>query len=369
MRPTAVRGVCSFEKLYKRQASGGRLNRDATMWSALSARAASLMSRQTAQWREEKRHWQRALLRCPIASHHGDVARERRAALRARAAVACACAVFTSYVFLDQMIKSRGIPYYFIWLTNWTGVVTNLYSILAAKAAWDAHRQREGDSPSSPSPYLSHTSQSPRRPTSPASRAEPSPIPAAEEEPPMPTPTPTPRYVHVLWSVKATAPIAQVLITLMYWGILYRPQYGPLTGDKFIAHGGFSLVLILDHLFLNRLTLGNIYDVLHTYAFGAVYLLFNVVYTVVFTRCCGATDHDGKPYVYEILAWRTHSARAGIVVSAVFVIVLPLCWGVMCAVTALRDRKLFPPPPDEAEDEEADLEEREGTTFGTSTRE
>jgi hypothetical protein len=51
---------------------------------------------------------------------------------------------------------------------------------------------------------------------------------------------PVPRYVHVLWCVKATAPVTQCLITLMYWGLLYRPALGPVTPVNVIAHGKAS---------------------------------------------------------------------------------------------------------------------------------
>ena len=66
--------------------------------------------------------------------------------------------------------------------------------------------------------------------------------------------------------------------------------------------GGIALMLILDYLLLNRLVVDNLYDILHMYAFGLVYVAFNMVYTLV----PGATDDNGNEFVYEILAWKTH---------------------------------------------------------------
>jgi hypothetical protein len=98
-------------------------------------------------------------------------------------------------------------------------------------------------------------------------------------------------------------------------------------------------VLIVDHLLLNRLAVGSVWDVFNCYVYAFVYVCFNVVYTLWIP---GATGHNGDKWVYETLAWRHEPARAGIVVGATSVFVLPLCWGLMCGVTTLRDGKLFP---------------------------
>ena len=85
------------------------------------------------------------------------------------------------------MVRDDGIPYYFIWLTNWTGMVTAVYAVLHAWATRRAARLRDdqdaGDA------------------------------------------TEIPRGVHALWALKCIAPVAQLLITTVYWGVLWRPQY------------------------------------------------------------------------------------------------------------------------------------------------
>lgn len=49
-------------------------------------------------------------------------------------------------------------------------------------------------------------------------------------------------------------------------------------------------MLVADHLSLNRLCLGNVYDVFYMYAFASLYVAFNVVYTLWIP---GATDQNG----------------------------------------------------------------------------
>jgi hypothetical protein len=135
------------------------------MWSILSG---AWWTQQSARWNAEKRDWQKALLSCPIAKTIGggeggdnddgdddgggggggsggggaggsvttcgerarERERERTLALKARIAVACIATTFAIYVFIDQLITHGGTPYYFIWLTNWTGALTSAYTIL-----------------------------------------------------------------------------------------------------------------------------------------------------------------------------------------------------------------------------------------------
>lgn len=49
-------------------------------------------------------------------------------------------------------------------------------------------------------------------------------------------------------------------------------------------------MLVADYLLLNRLRLGNVYDVLYVYAYAFLYIAFNVVYTLWIP---GATNPDG----------------------------------------------------------------------------
>ena len=284
------------------------------------------------QWARELRDWQRTALRCPVAAPRveggdggaprgGDVAVgdsivEREVAVRARTAVACVAVLLASAVFVDTLVRHGGVPYYFIWLTNWTGMATAVYAVLAARVAREAYKRRDslyGAEQEDGVPALMVEERSARD---------------GEESVPL--------MVRVLWCTKAIVPVAQCFITLMFWGLLFRP--GMMNGSTVIAHGGLFALVCVDFLLLNRLTFSTLIDVCIVYAYAIVYLVFNVVYTVT----PGATDHNGNEWVYGIMKWNSEPGTAGIVVGASLLCVLPLCYGTMCGLTRLRDRRWFP---------------------------
>lgn len=242
--------------------------------------SAAWWTRQSEKWKEEKRQWRTALLRCPIADaaivggggreEGGDAGsddggggggrwgdfttreeRERNSALKARLAVAFITASLALFVFVTHLVTQNGKPYYFIFLTNWTGMLSVVYTTLAAYAASIGyHNRREGGREISQghihlsSPQMTTTrvlgsqkmsQQSPS--SSNSSRSHPH-SEGDDDNRDDNRDDVVPRYIHLLWPIKAVAPVTQVLITLMYWGLLYRPQYGPVTVSNVFAHGG-----------------------------------------------------------------------------------------------------------------------------------
>ena len=265
-----------------------------------------------AGWAQEKARWRSSILDCPLL---GDA----RRAVRARAALAFFVVAWTSYDLVDSLVGDDGVPYYFIFLTNWAACISVAYVLTAVYAARLAAR----------SP--------PRDPDEHESGPRPDADTGAD---------PPPRVVHALWLVKAPALVAQLFVTIMYWALLYRPSYGPVTAMNVATHGIICAGLIFDHAALHRVRVGGWGDFLACYAFLLTYLAFNVLYTLAIP---GATDDQGNPYVYEILAWRTHANRAGAVVAFAAFVVTPICFALATGTSRLRDRWLFPK-----------VEEREG---------
>ena len=58
------------------------------------------------------------MLRCPL------VRDDKRGAVIARLVIGLVTFVADIYLFLNDMIDADGIPYYFLYLTNWTGACT-----------------------------------------------------------------------------------------------------------------------------------------------------------------------------------------------------------------------------------------------------
>ena len=251
-------------------------------------------------WAAEKARWRDTVLRCPGLGDHRVVL--------ARDSVACLACALELYVFLHLMIRDDGIPYYFIWLTNWTGMATVAYAVLHAWATRRAARLRDD---------VAYRDQSGVR----------------DDDS-----TPVPAGVHALWALKCITPVAQLFITVVYWGVLWRPWYGPVSPHNVVAHGALYAVTLVDFATLNRFTLASFADLTNAYAFGAVYVCFNVAYTFV----PGATNHRGDEFIYPITDWRSRTlVSVGFVVAA-FAIVLPASWHATVRLTQLRDSRWFP---------------------------
>ena len=159
-------------------------------------------------WAAEKARWRDTVLRCPGLGDHRVVL--------ARDSVACLACALELYVFLHLMIRDDGIPYYFIWLTNWTGMATVAYAVLHAWATRCAARLRDDVASHEPSGVRDDDS------------------------------TPIPAGVHALWALKCINPVAQLFITVVYWGVLWRPWYGPVTPHNVVAHGALYAVTLVD---------------------------------------------------------------------------------------------------------------------------
>ena len=98
-------------------------------------------------------------------------------------------------------------------------------------------------------------------------------------------------------------PVAQLFITVVYWGVLWRPWYGPVSPHNVIAHGALYAVTLVDFATLNRFTVARAEDLRNAYVYGVVYIFFNVAYTFV----PGATSLRGDRFIYPITDCRSRT--------------------------------------------------------------
>ena len=272
-------------------------------------------------WAAEKARWRSAICRCPA---FGDAN-----VVRARWWIFFAIAVLAAYVFVQMMAEEGGVPYYFIYLTNWTGCATVAYATLALLAAREGARraaEEEGAAPSSSE-----------------ARGEPTPSPdddaddASDRDAAAAARIPWP--VHALWLVKAIALVCQIFITIMYWALLFPLTDGHVSGPNVVAHGALLLVVLFDFLACNRLAVGAATDLGLVYLFGVVFLLWSALFALGIP---GARNTAGEPHVYSVLAWKSEAATAGVVVAASLAVVVPISFALACAVTTARDRRMGP---------------------------
>ena len=269
------------------------------------------------RWLDERARWREFVTQCPL------VGPDPRRVLRTRAFLTIATSALVLFVLVENLVEAEGTPFYFIWLTNWTGALTGVYAATHFLATARAFKDAETSSPQTSVEAVDvdvDPGDGTERRVSTHARA-------GDE---------VPRVARALWLCKATAPTCQILITLMYWAILYNPAFAEPSASNVTAHGGLCAALVVDLLGAARLPVGA-FDFLVAFAFLLAYLAFNVAFTL-----SGGTNQAGDEYVYEILAWRTHAVRAVIVVAFVALVVLPLSFFVAWGSARLRDACFFP---------------------------
>ena len=269
------------------------------------------------RWLDERARWREFVTQCPL------VGPDPRRVLRARALLTTATSALVLFVLVENLVEAKGTPFYFIWLTNWTGALTGVYAATHFLATARAFKDAETSSPQTSVEAVDvdvDPGDDTERRVSVHARAG----------------DDVPRVARALWFCKATAPTCQFLITLMYWAILYNPAFAEPSASNVTAHGGLCAALAVDLLGAARLPVGA-FDFLGAFAFMLAYLVFNVAFTL-----SGGTNEAGDEYVYEILAWRTHAVRAVIVVAFVALVVLPLSFFVAWGSARLRDACFFP---------------------------
>jgi hypothetical protein len=269
------------------------------------------------RWLDERARWREFVTQCPL------VGPDPRRVLRTRAFLTTATSALVLFVLVENLVEAEGTPFYFIWLTNWTGALTGVYAATHFLATARAFKDAETSSPQTSVEAVDvdvDPGDGTERRVSTHARAG----------------DDVPRVARALWFCKATAPTCQILITLMYWAILYNPAFAEPSASNVTAHGGLCAALVVDLLGAARLPVGA-FDFLVAFAFLLAYLAFNVAFTL-----SGGTNQAGDEYVYEILAWRTHAVRAVIVVAFVALVVLPLSFFVAWGSARLRDACLFP---------------------------
>ena len=269
------------------------------------------------RWLDERARWREFVTQCPL------VGPDPRRVLRARAFLCTATLSLVLFVLVENLVEAEGTPFYFIWLTNWTGALTGVYAATHFLATARAFKDAETSSPQTSVEAVDvdvDPGDDTERRVSVHARAG----------------DDVPRVARALWFCKATAPTCQFLITLMYWAILYNPAFAEPSASNVTAHGGLCAALVVDLLGAARLPVGA-FDFLVAFAFLLAYLAFNVAFTL-----SGGTNQAGDEYVYEILAWRTHAVRAVIVVAFVALVVLPLSFFVAWGSARLRDACFFP---------------------------
>ena len=179
-------------------------------------RFACSLSQTRNRWVEERSRWRTIVTKCPAV---GD---EKPKAWRTRLVSTFVIVVFVVFVLLENLISSDGTPYYLIFLTNWTGLLTGVYAVSFCACFVRAVREDVGNHEDFPTPQTTTT-------TTQSTQSNPS-------------SSPIPMRAKILWLTKAAAPVCQFLITIMYWALLFDPS-DTAKASMVVAHGGLCAMM------------------------------------------------------------------------------------------------------------------------------
>lgn len=199
----------------------------------------------------------------------------------------------------------------FIFLTNWSFTILNLYFILATTLSCialykDKKRDREvvvdvemgsgGNDESSDETALEHDDL---------------------------------RWEHrLLWVFHIISAAGGLFVTAGYWSILVGDDV--IDANNITKHALNSVFIVID-TFLSSMPV-HLLHWLYALLYFAVYLLFTVIYWQA-----GGTNDEGKPYVYGALNYNDFQPTIGGLLVVFLLVVLPFLQLALFGLTKLRD--------------------------------
>ncbi|CAF4796098.1 unnamed protein product [Pieris macdunnoughi] len=142
-----------------------------------------------------------------------------------------------------------------------------------------------------------------------------------------------PWYVSTYWLTYNIALIISLIITGLYWILLYNPEKDEELDKSFwldLSTHGFNSCIVFSEFLLSRTPLRFVH-IYQPIAVGLWYSIFSGIY-----YAAGGTDSLGNPFIYEILDWRqTHRSLALVAAALAALIVL---YAAMWVLTICRDK-------------------------------
>ena len=207
----------------------------------------------------------------------------------------------------------------FIFLTNWTFTLLNMYFILATTlsciALYKDMKNREAPSGQSrETPVVAIE-------MGPGAEEEDSGERAREND--------ALRWEHkLLWFIYILSATAGLWVTAGYWSVLVGDDI--INANNITKHALNSVFMLID-TWLSSIPIRLVHW-LYALLYLATYVLFSVIYWLL-----GGTNNQGKPYIYLALNYDDFQAKIGGLLVFFMLIVLPLLHLFLFGVTKLRN--------------------------------
>lgn len=214
----------------------------------------------------------------------------------------------------------------FIFLTNWTYLILNLFflqaTMLSSCAVCNEYRESRGTHPSTndkpESKDAIEMGSGDDKPESVEATTE-----VAHEKDAL-------RFRHKLfWLLHIISANSGLLVTVGYWTVLFEEDE-PVDLNNITKHALNSVFMVID-TFLSSIPV-RLFHFVYALVYIVVYLAFTVVYWQL-----GGTNNQGQPYIYKLLDYNNFEASTGCLVAFFLLLVLPVLQMILFGLVKLRD--------------------------------
>lgn len=123
-----------------------------------------------------------------------------------------------------------------------------------------------------------------------------------------------PRVFKVYWMMHNITLILSICITIIYWAILHNAEM-VVDANNILIHATNCVFMLLDLVIVAYPV--RIWHVIQPIGFGLLFCVFSVVYYL-----CGGTDKKGRPFIYNVLDWRSPGKAMVTVVGTIILAVM-----------------------------------------------
>lgn len=132
----------------------------------------------------------------------------------------------------------------------------------------------------------------------------------------------------VLWVIYVISATGGVWITAGYWTVLFEDD--PVDANNITKHALNSVFMVIDTS-LSSIPI-RLFHWVYALLYFAVYILFSVFYWLA-----GGTNNGGKPYIYSALNYDDFKKTTAILLVVFLLVVLPILHLILFSLTKLRD--------------------------------
>lgn len=133
----------------------------------------------------------------------------------------------------------------------------------------------------------------------------------------------------IMWLLYIISANAGLLVTVGYWTVLYEDDE-PIDVNNITKHALNSVFMLID-TFLSSVPV-RLFHAVYALLYIVIYLAFTVAYWQL-----GGTNIQGEPYIYKLLDYNNIEASTGCLVAFFLLLVLPVLQLILFGLVKLRD--------------------------------